>query len=496
MTRPNPGGHLASHAPASRDRGSCCARTLRARGAAEWTAGAPGAGDPFFPQQGNGGYDVRHYSLDLGYDSATQQLDGSAAITIVPTQDLDQFNLDLRDSFDVTRVAVGKNNAGYFQEDGQELVVTPRPKLHEGRTYTVHVDYDGVPQTVVDPDESFEGWVKTSDGAFVVNEPQGAPGWFPANDDPNDKATYDFAITVPQGKVAIGNGRLLSSVTQGGKTTWRWRRGLADGLVPHHGDERRLRLLDPDGPNGLPIYNAIDSDGFSATQKATAAARFAVQPEIISFFSELYGPYPFTSAGAVIDRGGVFYALESQTKPMYDGVPSENTVVHELAHQWYGDSVTLSVWRDIWLNEGFARFSEWIFREKVRQTTTAQQLFNVAYARPASDPAWQIPPALIPGPANLFSPSFPAYDRGAMTLQALRVKIGDERFFSFMRAWYAENRDSNATTEDLIALAEREADQQLDAFFDVWLYQPGEADQLVARRNRVGAGLTPAPARP
>ena len=442
-------------------------------GAADWTAGADWAGDPFFPQQGNGGYDVQHYSLELDYDSATQHLDGSAAITIVPTQDLDQFNLDLRDWFEVTSVKVGKHKAGYRQEDGQELVVTPRPKLHEGREYTVHVDYDGVPQNVVDPDNSLEGWVKNSDGAFVVNEPQGAPGWFPTNDDPNDKATYDFAITVPQGKVAIGNGVLLSSVTRGGKTTWRWSEDspMASYLTTATNGDFDFSIQT--GPNGLPIYNAIDSDAFTAAQKATAATRFAVQPEIISFFSDLYGPYPFASAGAVIDDGGVDYALESQTKPMYDGVPGENTVVHELAHQWYGDSVTLSVWRDIWLNEGFARFSEWIFREK-RRTTTAQQLFNTAYARPASNSAWQIPPALIPGPAALFVPSFPSYDRGAMTLQALRVKIGDERFFSFMRAWYAENRDSNATTEDLIALAEREAGQQLDAFFDVWLYQPAK----------------------
>ena len=434
-------------------------------GAADWTAGASGAGDPFFPLQGNGGYDVRHYALGLDYDPVTQQLDGSAAITIVPTQDLDQFNLDLRDWFAVTRVAVGKHDAGYVQEDGQELVVTPRPKLHDGRTYTVHVDYDGVPQTVVDPDESFEGWVKNTDGAFVVNEPQGAPGWFPAN---------DFAITVPEGKVAIGNGRLLSSVTDAGKTTWRWREDSPMASYLTTATNGDFDFTVQTGPNGLPIYNAIDSDGFTAAQKANAALRFAAQPEIISFFSELYGPYPFTSAGAVIDRGGVFYALESQTKPMYDGVPGENTVVHELAHQWYGDSVTLSVWRDIWLNEGFARFSEWIFREKVRQTTTAQQLFNAAYARPAADPAWQIPPALIPGPANLFSPSFPSYDRGATSFQALPTKIGEEWFFSFMRAWYAENRNSNATTEDLIALAEREAGQQLDAFFDVWLYQPAK----------------------
>jgi aminopeptidase N len=442
-------------------------------GAADWTAGAPASGDPFFPQMGNGGYDVRHYSLDLDYDPATQVLDGSARITLVPTQDLDQFNLDLRDWFGVSRVAVGKHRAAYFQEDGQELVITPRPKLHAGRTYTVAVDYAGVPETVVDPDESFEGWVKNSDGAFVVNEPQGAPGWFPANDDPNDKATYDFAITVPEGKVALGNGRLVSALTEDGRTTWRWSEDSPMATYLTTATNGDFDFSIQQGPNGLPIYNAIDSDGFSATQKDTAAQRFAVQPEIIAFFSDLYGPYPFTSAGAVFDRGGVGYALESQTKPMYDGVAGENTVVHEIAHQWFGNSVTLSVWRDIWLNEGFARFSEWIFRER-RRTTTAQQLFDAAYARPASSSAWQIPPALIPGPEALFVPSFPSYDRGAMTLQALRVKVGDTVFFRMMRAWYAENRNGNVTTADLIALAERESGQQLDAFFDVWLYQAGK----------------------
>ena len=236
------------------------------------------------------------------------------------------------------------------------------------------------------------------------------------------------------------------------------------------------------GPNGLPIYNAIDSkgdsvatDGFSTAQKATAALRFAAQPQIIAVLTDLWGPYPFTSAGAVIDRGHVGYALESQTKPMYDGVPSQSTVVHELAHQWFGDSVTLSVWRDIWLAEGFARFSEWMYNERTGGQTAQQQFSSTAnYGVPASDSRWQTPTALIPDAANLFSPSFVAYNRGAMTLQALRVKIGDTAFFRLMRAWYAENRNGNATTEGFIAMAERESAQQLDAFFDVWLYQPGK----------------------
>jgi aminopeptidase N len=457
--------------------------------AADWTAGARDTGDPFFAKfgMGNGGYDVQHYSLDLDYDPATEVLTGKTRITLIPTQDLDQFNLDLRNWFAVSRVSVGKHAAAYFQEEAQEdaefepqeLVVTPRPKLHAGRTYTVEVDYSGVPEDVVDPDGSSEGWVKNQDGAFVVNEPQGSPGWFPVNDDPNDKATYDFAITVPAGNVAIGNGRLVSSVTDGGKTTWRWREDspMASYLTTATNGDFDFTIAT--GPNGLPIYNAIDSkgdspatDGFSAGQKATAAQRFAVQPQIISVLSDLYGPYPFSSAGAVIDRGHVGYALESQTKPMYDGVPGQSTVVHELAHQWFGNSVTLSVWPDIWLNEGFARFSEWIYTERTGGAS-AQQSFNNAYATPATSSSWQIPSAVIPGPVQMFS-TFPVYTRGAMTLQALRGKIGDDAFFRMMRAWYAENRNGNVTTEDLIALAERESGQQLDAFFDVWLYTPGK----------------------
>jgi aminopeptidase N len=183
-------------------------------------AGSPGSGDPFFPLAGNGGYDVKHYSLDLDYVRATNQLDGKATIVARAEQNLSRFNLDLR-GYEISDLEVSGRDAS-FTRDGQELTVTPRRGLVRGRAFVVQVEYSGQPEAVVDPDESLEGWVPTDDGAFVVNEPQGSPGWYPANDNPQDKATFDIAVTVPEGITAIANGRLLSKRTRGGKTTWRW----------------------------------------------------------------------------------------------------------------------------------------------------------------------------------------------------------------------------------------------------------------------------------
>jgi aminopeptidase N len=439
---------------------------------AQGVAGSPGLDDPFFPFAGNGGYDVRHYSLELDYERANNTLDAEARILATATQNLSSFNLDLR-GFQISSLEVNGRDAGFTRSGEHELTVTPRGGLRAHQGFVVEVDYSGQPTEVIDPDGSSEGWVPTADGAFVVNEPQGSPGWYPANDNPRDKATYDFEITVPEGITAIANGRLIFKRTRDGKTTWRWVEDspMAPYLATATNGVFELRV---NRAGRIPLYQAVDP---AVRNPTLAFERLAAEAEIIEFFSDLYGRYPFSTGGGVVDNGGVGYALESQTKSMYDvqsnaaGAPGASTVVHEVSHQWFGNSVTLTVWPDIWLNEGFARFSEWIYEER-HGGRTGDQRFDTLYARPADNSFWNNPPAAMPGPEVMFTS--PPYDRGAMTLQALREKVGDGTFFSILRDWYGENRNGNVTTADFIGLAERESAQQLDDFFNVWLFTPGK----------------------
>jgi len=427
-----------------------------------FTPGSAGLGDPFFPLAGNGGYDVTNYSLVLGYDPATRHLDGSATISARATQNLSRFDLDLR-GFDIAEVSVDGRPAS-FTRDGQELVITPRAGLRAGRTFTVSVRYAGVPQVITDPDQSIEGWVPTNDGAYVVGEPQGSPGWYPANDNPRDKATYDFRVTVPDGLTVMANGVLLSRTSAGGRTTFVWRESFPMAPYLATATLGRFDVTESRMADGLPVYLAVDP-----TLSTTSVLRKL--PAMVEFYTSIFGPYPFDAVGAIVDDAKhVGYALETQTKPVFDRPPDEATLAHEISHMWYGDSVTLTEWPDIWLHEGFATWSEWIWSEHEGRKS-AHQYFETLYNTPAQDTVfWTPPPAVVGTPVLMFNGTI--YNRGAMTLQALREKLGDATFFRILRDWAAEHRYGNVTTAQFIALAERDSGVDLDHFFDVWIYQP------------------------
>ncbi len=426
--------------------------------------GAAGAGDPYFPLQGNGGYDVAHYDLAIHYTPAGTQLSGHATITATTTQPLARFDLDLRPSMVASSVTVDGRAASFRQPAArtQELIVTPARQLSAGASFTVVVDYAGTARPAVDPDGSLDGFIPTNDGAFVASEPQGSPTWFPVNDTPGDKATYAVQVTVPAGLTAVSNGRLVSHRSAGAETTWSWvmNQPISSYLVT--ATIGQFDVTTGRTPGGVPYFVAVDP-----TQAQRSAARLAKLPAIIDYYSSVYGRYPFGQAGAIVDDAPeVGYALETATRPVFDRAPSLSTLAHELAHQWYGDTVTLHHWRDIWLNEGFAEFSAWLWGEHTGGRTTAQQLDRLL-AR--SDPDWYQPPPGNPGASDeIFADS--VYDRGAATLAALRIKLGDPTFLPIMRGWVRMHRFGNATVEEFTAYAQRSSPVPLANFFRTWLY--------------------------
>ncbi len=431
------------------------------------TAGTSGVGDPYFPLAGNGGYHVEHYDLTLRYDTASRHLVGTAVLTARATQRLSRFDLDFK-GLKVTGLTVGRA-AARFRRDGQELVVTPRRTLRPGQEFRVKVTYSGVPKKVTDPDGSADGWIATDDGAFVAGEPQGAMTWFPANNHPKDKSAYDITITVPKGRTAVSNGRLLSRRTAHGRTTFHWRQTEPMAAYLATATVGTFKVEQYTTRDGLHVYNAVDP------REAAAAAPVLKQlPSVLEWESKVFGPYPFRDAGSIVDRAHVGYALETQSRPLYDQAPDLGTLVHENAHQWFGDSVSLTSWKDIWLNEGFATYAEWLYSEQ-HGAPTAQKIFDTLYARPASDGLWAFPPGAPGSGKNIFGT--PVYARGAMALHELRRAVGDPVFFRILRHWAARHRGGHGTTEQFVNLARQESGKDLNSLFQTWLYAPGKPNR-------------------
>lgn len=440
---------------------------------ADDTIGAPGIGDSYYPLDGNGGYDVAHYDLRLSYDPATDELWGTTTIQATTTQKLSRFNLD----FLLHPSSVRVNNApAHFvsQADG-ELVVTPARSLAANSRMTVTVTYRDNPDKYLRYGK--DSWIP-GDGTWmlIADEPHIAPWWYPSNDHPSDKATYDISMAAPPGLEVISTGVLVGTSPQpNGWTRWHWRSTSPQGPFQTGVVIDDFDIVQQTAPNGLPIITAYSTD---AANGDVARAIMGRTPEFVDYLAAKFGPYPFDAMGVVLTHG---IALEIQTRPFIsdfvfgpDSLADPVAVmVHELAHQWFGNSVSIRDWRDIWLSEGIATYAEWLWFEDTG-VRTASESARLRYDQfPAEHAIWQVP-VTDPGLYDE-SPSIAAvYYRGAMALHALRLEVGDDTFVQILRTWAQSKKDQVGSTAEFMALAEEVSGRDLTDLFHTWLYSAGK----------------------
>jgi aminopeptidase N len=425
-------------------------------------AGAAGVGDALFPGLGNGGYDVASYTIVIDARPDDPAIRATTRIDAVATIDLLSFDLDLH-GFSLRSILVD-GTAAAFVRDGDEVIVTPSQPIVERAKFSVDLAYDGIPQPLSDPDIGRVGWLDIGPTSYVVGEPHGAHSWFPGNDHPSDKATFEIRVTVPAGVTAVANGVLREKRDAGNSTTWIWdqREPMATYLaMVAIGD---FTIQTGTGPHGLPLRNV-----FATRLAAAAADATARTAEMIEMLESWFGAYPFATYGALVVDDGFGFALETQTLSLFPRsiavrtIASERIQVHELAHQWFGDSLTLSRWQDMWLNEGFATYAESLWLEHTQLgfdiDREMQSFANKRYG-----------PIAHPTADNLFADA--VYERGAVVLHALRRTVGDQIFSAIMLDYATTFRHNSVDTAAFVALVNRHAGAPMDSFFDQWLNAP------------------------
>lgn len=430
--------------------------------------GAIGLGDSLYPYSGNGGYDVQHYTLDLTiHDVATSHLMGVTTIDARATQELSAFNLDFI-GFEIKGITVNGQPAS-FKRFLQEMTITPPTPLQVDEAFKIEVRYEGSPDKYYSVALPFQtGWVLYEGGSYVLSEPDGAASFFPVNDHPLDKALFTFRVTVPKPFEVAANGVLTETIDHDKQTTFLFEMNDPMASYLTTVDIGEFDLETSQAANGIPIRNYFAMDLPQEIRRP-----FEMQGEMLVYFSDLFGPYPFDVYGSLVLDTEIAGALENQTMSVF-GITGpgqwedlETVIAHELSHQWFGDSVSVADWRDIWLNESFATYSEGLWIEHTQGRDALDEWVRTMYAAVVENHEYMSSPG-EPAANHLFNGG--VYSWGALCLHALRLEVGDQPFFEILKTYYERFEGRNARTADFIAVAEEVSGKDLDDFFDRWLY--------------------------
>ncbi|MET7463286.1 M1 family metallopeptidase [Nonomuraea sp. NPDC005501] len=412
----------------------------------------------YFPAHGDHRYGVSHYDLTLKYRVAGNRLDGTARLTVSAAEPLGVLDLDLG-RFRVSGVTVDGVRARHLHGRGKLRVTLPRP-LPAGGGAVVEVRYSGNPVPVPSPWGGV-GWEELTDGALVAGQPIGAPSWFPCNDRPDDKASYRMTVTTASPYQVVANGVLAGRRRGAGTTTW-----IYDQPEPMAGYLASVQIG---------RYELAEVAGTRLAHPARLGARvrhdFGRQGEMMAVFADRFGPYPFSGYVAVVADDDLDIPVEAQGMSIFgrnhvDGRRGfERLVAHELAHQWFGNSLTVSCWSDIWLQEGFATYAEWLWSEASGGPPAAE------HARRWHQRLAGLPQDFVladPGVDLLFDDR--VYKRGALTVHALRRTLGDGDFFAVLRAWTAARRYGNVSTRDFAEHVQRHTTRPVGPLLSAWLH--------------------------
>ncbi len=424
-------------------------------------SGSAHGDDDYLPGHGDETYDVTDYELELTYKVEGNSLSGKTRLACVAAQDLKRLHLDLH-GLHVSRVSVD-GRAVKHSHRGGALNLRLGSTIRSGQTFTVSVQYSGHPSPVPSKTLDAAGWEELTDGVIVAAQPHGAPSWFPCNDRPGNKAAYRITISAPAAYQVVCNGTLASTRRHASSVEWVYEQ--PEPMATYLATVQIGRYQRFDVEAVVPLSAAVPGNLVPKYDDA-----FGRQPEMLELFTRLFGDYPFAGYTVVVTEDELEIPLESQGLSTFGSNflstdwHAERLIAHEMSHQWFGNSLTLGRWRDIWLHEGFACYCEWLWSEESGKDTAHERALE-HWQRLEDDDQDLV--LADPGPELMFDDRL--YKRGALLLHALRLTVGDAAFFELLRTWVAEHVHGTVSTEMFIEHVEERSDQDLRGLFDAWL---------------------------